>query len=93
MTKSYRVLDYFFQQEEVNKRNSVTPSQLKEQYAQHQRAEEARKNNEHVAAMEEELRRYRRDQLGQRQTLERQLLIEVSFGCVILDVVFCNLAS
>lgn len=61
------------------KRASVTSSQLKEQYNQHQKQQEMLKANEHVATMEEELRKFRRDQLMQRQTLEKHLLIEVQY--------------
>lgn len=64
-------------QEEVNKRASLTNTQLKEQYVQHQKQQEAMKLDEHKMLMDEELRRFRREQLALRQALEKHLLIEV----------------
>ena len=55
----------------------MTSSQLKDQYAQYQKHQETMKNNDHVSTMEEELRRFRREQLVQRQTLEKTLLVDV----------------
>lgn len=65
----------------MNKRASLTNTQLKEQYVQHQKKQEAMKLDEHKMLMDEELRRFRREQLALRQALEKHLLIEVSGFC------------
>jgi len=63
-------------QEEAQKRASVTSNQLRDQYAQLQQQEEVRKQQEHKYTLNEELRKFRRDQLMMRQNLEKSLLIE-----------------
>ena len=66
-------------QDEQCKRASLTSSQLREQYTLHQKKQETLTHNQHVAMMDEELRKFRREQLCERQSLEKQLLIEVGF--------------
>lgn len=59
------------------KRASVSSSQLREQYTLYQKEKETATAHQHTAMMEEELRKFRREQLSERQALEKQLLIEV----------------
>ena len=75
------------------KRASVTAEQLKEQYNQHKKQQEMMKANEHGVFMEEELRRFRRDQLVQRQLLERHLLIEARITFNLILVFICSLGE
>jgi len=72
----YKKAKQQLKQDESNKRASLTQSQLKEQYTFQQRQQESQKSDEHKHTMDEELRRFRREQLALRQALEKHLLIE-----------------
>lgn len=72
----YRKAKQQLKQDGQSHRASITSSQLKEKYTYHQKEEELKKSNEHVIKMAEELRKFRREQLIQRQSLEKHLLME-----------------
>lgn len=63
---------------------------LRDQYVQLQQQEEVRKQQEHKYSLSEELRKFRREQLKMRQSLEKSLLIEV---CLTESFVFYGFIS